>query len=365
MTAPALTLRSVRTHAVDVPMKHALGTSAMTVRSAPLLLVDVGTGEGVTGRTYLFCYLKALAGPIAAVIDECLRVLKGQSAAPADVEATLARHFRLSGRTGIVNMAMAAIDEACWDAVAQASGVPLAVLLGGSVRPVPAYNSSGLGLMLSPDAAADEAEALLEGGFRGVKLRLGHPTIKADLAAVRAVRKRIPPGVALMVDYNQALTAAEALERGRALDGEGVYWMEEPLRHDDYAGSAALAGAIDTPVQIGENFAGVQAMELALNAKACDCVMPDAERIGGVSGWQRAAALAAAREVRMSSHLFPELSAHLLTATPTAHWLEYVDWAAPLLQEPLAIVDGSAVMTGKPGNGIAWNDEAVQRYRMK
>jgi len=166
------------------------------------------------------------------------------------------------------------------------------------------------------------------------------------------------------VDFNQALEVDEAVRRGRALDGEGVCWIEEPIRHDDYAGCARVAREVATPVQIGENFSGVHAMEAALAARACDCVMPDLERIGGVSGWQRASGLAAAAGMEMSSHLFPEVSAHLLAVTPTCHWLEYVDWAAPVLAEPLRIVDGAAVVSGKPGNGLAWNEEAVARCRM-
>jgi mandelate racemase len=104
-------------------------------------------------------------------------------------------------------------------------------------------------------------------------------------------------------------------------------------------------------------------MSVALATRACDYVMPDLERIGGVTGWLRAAALAAAAGVEMSSHLFPEVSAHLLAATPTCHWLEYVDWAAPILAEPLRIVDGAAVIASRPGTGLAWDEAAVARYR--
>ena len=168
-----------------------------------------------------------------------------------------------------------------------------------------------------------------------------------------------------MVDFNQALTVAEAKLRCRALDGEGIYWIEEPIRHDEYSGAAELAAETVTPIQIGENFSGPQAMATALDAGACDYVMPDLERIGGVTGWRHAAGLAAAHGIEMSSHLFPEVSAHLLAATPTAHWLEYVDWAAPLLREPLQIKDGYALVPDRPGNGLAWDDAAVARYRME
>jgi mandelate racemase len=359
----ALTVRAIRAVAVEVPMRHALGTSQAVVRAAPLLLVDLETEEGVTGRAYLFCYVPAAAAAIASLLAEIARAVKGERVAPADLWKKLTRRFTLIGVQGIVRMAMAAFDVACWDALAIALGQPLAVLLGGTPRPVRAYNSNGLGLM-ETGALADEAQALLEGGFGAVKLRLGYPTLAEDIAAVRAVRERIGKGVAVMVDYNQALTVAEALERGRALDGEGIAWIEEPIRHDDYRGCAKVAAALASPVQIGENFSLVYAMEQALDADACDLVMPDLERIGGVTGWQRAAALAMARGIEMSSHLFPEVSAHLLAVTPTAHWLEYVDWAAPILAEPLRIVAGEALPSERPGNGLAWNAEAVARYRM-
>jgi mandelate racemase len=363
MAATPLTIRSIRAVPVLVPMTYVLGTSAQAVREAPLLLVDLETEEGVTGRAYQFCYLPAAAPAIVTMLEEVLRTVKGDPVAPLELWAKLARRFILIGVQGIVRMAMASFDVACWDALARAAGKPLVSYLGGTPGPVPAYNSCGLGLM-APAAVADEAEKLLAGGFKALKLRLGYPTLDADLAAVRAVRARIPREIHLMVDYNQALTVEEAIRRGHALDGEGVYWMEEPIRHDDHAGCAGVARAVSTPIQIGENFSLVHDMERALAAQACDYVMPDLERIGGVTGWQRAAELARARRISMSSHLYPEVSAHLLAVTPTAHWLEYVDWANALVTEPLRIADGKAVISNRPGNGLEWNAEAVRRFRV-
>jgi mandelate racemase len=360
---PQLTIRAVRTVGVDVPMTYALGTSQARITTAPLLLIDLETEEGITGRAYLFCYLRAAAPAIARMLAEIGEMVKGGRVVPADLWGKLAKRFMLMGVQGIVRMAMAGLDVAAWDALALAAGVPLATFIGGKPGPIRAYNSCGLGLM-TPEEVADEAEKLLAGGFRAVKLRLGYPTLHEDVAAVRAVRRRIGEEVTLMVDYNQALSVAEALERGRALDGENIYWLEEPIRHDDYAGCASLVRALNTPIQIGENFSLAVSMEAALAAGAADYVMPDLERIGGVTGWQRAAALAAAYRIEMSSHLFPEVSAHLLAATPTCHFLEYMDWADRLLQEPLRIVDGCAVIPHRPGNGLIWDEAAVARYRM-
>ena len=268
-TIPRLTVRSVRATPVEVPPNFVLGTSVGAFRQVPLLLIDLDTEEGVTGRTYLFCYLRAAAPAIMSLLGEVERVVKGDAIAPAELWAKLARRFTLIGVQGIVRMAMAGFDTACWDALAVAAGVPLATLLGAEPRPIPAYNSCGLGLMDDPGALADEAEKLLAGGFRAIKLRLGYPTLEADIAAVHAVRKRIGDDVALMVDYNQALTVEEALVRGRALDAENIYWLEEPIRHDDYVAAAKLARELKVPIQIGENFSLPAAMTVALEHHAC------------------------------------------------------------------------------------------------
>jgi mandelate racemase len=361
----SLTIRAVRAAPVEVPLNFVLGTSQGALTRVPLLLIDVETEEGVTGRAYLFCYLPAAAPAIASILGEIERLTRGERVDPAAFQARLTRRFMLIGVQGIVRMALAGFDVACWDAVAIAAGQPLCRLLGAEPKPVPAYNSCGLGLTDDLRALAAEAERLLERGFRAVKLRLGYPTLGEDIAAVHAVRAAIGERIELMVDYNQALTREEALQRGRALDAENVAWLEEPIRHDDYAGAAELARTLAVPVQIGENFSLPAAMRTALEAGAADLVMPDLERIGGVSGWREAAAIAAERGVPMSSHLFPEVSAHLLAATPTRHYLEYVDWADVLLREPLVIRDGHALVPERPGNGLVWDDAAVARHRMR
>ena len=362
---PALTVRAIRATPVEVPLNFVLGTSQGAVRQAPLLLIDLETEEGVTGRAYLFCYLSAAAPAIVSILGEVERLARGQAADPAALAAMLTRRFTLIGVQGIVRMALAGVDVACWDALAIAAGKPLVRMLGADPRPIPAYNSCGLGLMADLGLLAAEAEALLAGGFGAVKLRLGYPTLGEDIAAVRAVRRRIGDGIKLMVDYNQALSLEEALTRGRALDAEDIYWLEEPIRHDDFAGAARMARELNVPIQIGENFSLPAQMAAAIDQGAADYVMPDLERIGGVSGWRQAAKIATARKLPMSSHLFPEVSAHLLAATPTCHYLEYVDWANVLLEEPLTISGGHAQVNVRPGNGLVWDEDAVAHHRMR
>lgn len=361
---PPLTVRALHGTPVEVPLNYVLGTSAAAIHKASLLLVDLETEQGVTGRTYLFCYLPAAAPAIISLLEEVERIVKGEVVTPAELWKKLARRFTLIGVQGIVRMAMSAFDSAAWDALAIAAGKPLANFIGATPRSIPAYNSCGLGLKNDLGALADEAEKLLAGGFRAVKLRLGYPTVREDIAAVHVVRKRIGDDIALMVDYNQALALEDALVRGRALDAENIYWLEEPIRHDDYVGAAKLARELKVPIQIGENFSLPAAMTTAVEQRAADYVMPDLERIGGVTGWRDAAAIAHSYNLKMSSHLFPEVSVHLLAATPTCHFLEYVDWANVLLEEPLVIADGHAQVSARPGNGMIWNKKAVERYRM-
>jgi mandelate racemase len=358
-----LAVRAITAAPVELPLTHVLGTSRMALDKVPLLLIDLETEEGVTGRSWLFCYLRAAVPGIVSVLGEIERVTKGEHLEPEALWATLTRRFTLIGVQGIVRMALAGFDVAMWDALAIAANQPLARFLGGEPKPVLAYNSCGLGLKDDLGALAAEAEELLDRGFAAVKLRLGYPTAAGDIAAVRAVRKRIGDKRRLMVDYNQALSLEAALERGRALDGENIYWLEEPIRHDDYAGTAKLVRELKTPIQIGENFSLPAGMAAAMQQGGPQYVMPDLERIGGVSGWLEAADLAAVNRVPMSSHLFSEVSAHLLTVTPTCHYLEYMDWADKILREPLVIANGHAIVPERPGNGMVWDEIAVARHR--
>ena len=341
-------------------MRIPLHTSGGTVGIAPLALVDLFTEEGVTGHAYVFCYTPPALRPTVQMVGNLASLLKGDPLAPQEIDRKLQRHFRLLGAKGIAGMALAGIDMAAWDALAKAAGLPLVRLLGGAPRKIPAYNSCGLGIIGAEKAAA-EAQQLAE-GFPAIKVRLGYADAKADLDVVRAVRKAVGPGIHLMSDYNQSLTVAEAMVRCEALADEGLAWVEEPTSQDDYEGHARIRAKARVPIQMGENWWGPHEMAKCVAAGGSDLCMPDAMKIGGVTGWLRAAAIAEAAGLPVSSHLFPEVSAHLLAVSPTSHWLEYVDWANPILQEPLRIEGGQAVIPDAPGTGIAWNEENVSRH---
>jgi mandelate racemase len=360
----SLRIRDIRARAVETPIRRPLVTSIATVNTASLLLLDLQTDGGIVGRSYLFAVGRHNLAPLEKLVSAMAEMVKGDAVAPYELEKKLRAKYALLGVHNMVLFAISGIDMAAWDALGQSLGQPLVQLLGGAPRPLPAYNSNGLGLLPLEDLEKEAGELVGE-GFHAIKLRMGRARAAEDLEALRVVKKAIGPGVTLMVDFNQGLTVAEALARGRMIDDEGgVLWIEEPVRADDFSGCARVRQEVKTPIQIGENFMGPEQMAQALAAGASDYVMPDAERIGGVTGWMRAAALAQAAGLEMSSHLFPEVSAHLLAVTPTAHWLEYMDWANAILETPFSLHEGSIVIPAKPGVGMTWNEEAVRRYQI-
>ena len=359
-TAP--TIRNIRARPVQAPFKRPPISASGALPHAALVLIDLETEEGLTGRGYLFGFAPWALKPILGCLDAIRDMLKGDAVAPFEIEAKLRKRLTLIDTAGLIGLALAGVDMCAWDVLAQASSLPLAKLLGGELKPIRAYNSCGLWIQ-PVETLADEAEALVaDGGFSAIKLRVGRDDPAQDLAAARAVKKRVGDRISVMSDFNQSQSVNQAILRGRMLDDEGLYWIEEPTRHDDYAGYARICAELQTPVQTGENLVDTYEMVNAIALESLDYVMPDIQRIGGVTGWLRAAALAHAHGIEMSSHLFPEFSCHLLAVTPTAHWLEYVDWAASIIQEPVQIKDGHALIPDRPGAGIVWNEEAVKRY---
>jgi mandelate racemase len=362
MQPERLTLRRLRARPVVLKLRRPVIARIATLTDWPLILIDLETEEGVVGRSYLEPYIARAMRYLVPALHDLGTMLKGRRIAPVELSDAARKSLHFVGYEGMSMIAASGLDMAAWDALAKAANAPLCVLLGGAVGPVKAYNSNGLWLR-EPKAIAEEAIELRdEGGFKGLKFRLGRERTEDDLATVTALRKAVGDGIELMADFNQGLDLADALRRCHALDDLGLAWIEEPILYDNYEGFAQLAAELKTPIQIGENFYGPRELHKALQAKACDCVMPDFMRIGGVTGWLRAAAIAGAAGVPMSTHLYPEVAAHVMRVTETAHWLEWQDWADPILQQPYEISDGMLHIPDAAGLGIEWNEDAVERF---
>ena len=363
MAERQLTWSSVDVRTVVIPLRRPVISKVGRFDEWPLILIDLHTAEGVTGRAYLEPYLLQSTRYITPAIQDLAAARKGKPLRPLDDFQAGRKSLNLVGYEGITMIAVAGLDMAAWDALSKDAGMPLARFLGGDIGRVPAYNSNGLWLGQEAAGLGREARELVdEGGFTGLKLRLGRDRLEDDLQALRSIREAVGEEVKLMVDFNQGLTLGDALRRCHALDDAGIYWFEEPTTYDNLAGYAQLARELRTPVQLGENFYGPRDLLQFLAAGAGDYVMPDLMRIGGVSGWLRSAPIAAALGIQVSTHLYPEVAAHLMRVTETAHWLEWQDWAYPVLKEPFEVADGHLSVPDRPGCGIEWDERAVAKY---
>jgi len=354
-------IASVRTIPVLAPLPRPLLNASGLIEKFSLVLIEVHTSGGVIGRAYSHMYFPELLPALDSAVRGLAKMVEGRALAPRDVHTFLLRRLRLLGTKNVLGAALGGLDMALWDAFARSRNEPLARTLGAEPRPLRAYYSVGMYNVEQIAALVDET---LSQGFTALKIKLGFPTLAEDVAVVRAARRGLGDRCALMVDYNQSLTPAEGLARCRGLDDEGLVWIEEPVLADDFRASAAIAHACKTPIQIGENFQGPPDMRAAIDAHAMDYVMPDPQFIWGVSGWLDAASLARSAGIEMSSHVHVEVSSHLLCATPTAHWLEYMDVVAGLRKEAYPLEDGMIVAPARPGIGLEWDEELVARHRV-
>ena len=358
MTKTTSAIRSVKARGLVAPISRPVKNAFGVIEAAPLVLIDVATDQGVTGHAYLFGYSKLTLKPLVMLIEEIGRELVGKAIVPFDLMGAMDAKFRLLGWQGLIGMAVSGLDMAFWDALGQIAGKPVVELLGGSPRPMLAYDSYG-----AVDPAADEKHLRrsIEQGFRGIKIKGGYGDAANDERVVKGVRALLGPDIALMIDFNQSLDPEEAKRRIARLAPYDLTWVEEPVPQENLCGHAEVRKSSPIPIQAGENWWFPRGFAEAIAAGASDFIMPDLMKVGGVTGWLRVAAQAEAASIPMSSHLFAEASAHMLAVTPTAHWLEVLDFAGSILASPIRIVDGTLTARG-PGLGLEWNETAVSKY---
>jgi mandelate racemase len=353
-------ITGVKARAVVTPMARPVKNAFGVIDVAPLVLIDVTTDQGITGRSYLFAYSKLTLKAFVHLVEEIGRDLVGKPVVPFDLMAAMDAKFRLLGWQGLVGMAVAGLDMAFWDILGQAAGKPVVELLGGSPRPIRCYDSYG-----AVEADTDE-KALrhsLDQGFRGIKVKGGDGDAANDERRVKGLRKLLGGDVALMLDFNQSLNPTEARRRIERLAPYDLTWIEEPVPQENLSGHAEVRDTSPIPIQAGENWWFPRGFAEAIAAGASDFIMPDLMKVGGITGWINVAGQADAASIPMSSHILPEASAHVLAVTPTAHWLEVLDFAGAILANPIKIVDGTLTARG-PGLGIEWNEAAIAKFQV-
>ncbi len=359
MSIPELVIREIRARPVVAPLPRPIRTASGDVLDAPLLLIDVLSDVGVTGRAYAFAYTPLTLRSLAQFVRDIAPELIGKSVSPRARMRQMEKRLKLVGWQGFAGMVVGTLDMALWDALARAMDVPLAVLLGGERRPLPAYDSFG---MLDHRTDLPRLEASVASGFKAIKIKLGAGDVESDVGIVAEVRRTVGDGVRLMLDFNQSQSTAGAVERIRRLQDFDLTWAEEPVAADDLVGHRAVRERVrPVPIQTGENWWFPHGMANAIAAGASDLAMVDIMKIGGVTGWMAAMAQAEAAALPLSNHTFVEPSAHVMAVAPTASWFEYLDIAGAVLTERLLPVDGMVTARG-PGLGLDWDEHAVARY---
>ena len=356
----------IRIRRLWLALPRPLDTRVGRFTHGPFLAIDLDTAGGGGGRVLGFTFSRLGLTVVPPMLEHLADFSRDREITLGGMEAfhdACQKSMPLLGHEGVAQMALSMFDMALYDALAREAGAPLYQLLGGDRRSLVTYNSTGLGLV-SAEAAAREAIELRDqhGGYAHIKMRLGRDSIGADVAALQAVREAVGPATQISVDFNQGLEAQSALAACRAIDDLGLVWIEEPIVYDDYDTQRRLTAKLRTPHQTGENWWSWRVGKAAIEQGACDFVMPDILRIGGVTGWLRLARIADQHAIPFSSHLSPDYSAHVMTVTPTAHWLEFMDWGHDVLADPLVPSQGFVRPRDAPGAGLEWNERELEKH---
>jgi L-alanine-DL-glutamate epimerase-like enolase superfamily enzyme len=359
-------ITKLRTVQVEIPLQRPMITAIHETHSVGCVLVYLESDEGLTGENYVFTLNSDRLNVFDCMIRSLAHHVVGQD--PHYVERmwdAMWREINPIGHEGITISAISALDTACWDLIGKAAGQPLYKLFGACRDEINAYASSGLWLSQSRNELVAEAKTFLDQGFRAMKIRLGKARMEEDIDRVAAVREAIGRDVELLADANQAFTAHHAIRLGRRLEEFAVAWIEEPVHACDLGGHAAVAAALNMPVASGETAYTRYGMRAILEARAADILMPDLQRIGGLSEFRRAASLASAFHVPISTHIFPEQSLSIAGSTTNCISLEHVSWFSSLYREKMKILDGKISMPQGPGLGFTFDPEVVDRYRVR
>jgi L-alanine-DL-glutamate epimerase-like enolase superfamily enzyme len=271
------------------------------------------------------------------------------------------------GRSGITQMALAAVDIALWDLKAKALGVPLYRLIGGH-KPgqVRSYNTDGGWLNFEVPRLIDEMTALLEQGYAGVKMKIGKDDPREDLARVAAVRAAIGPDAELMIDVNQRWDRTRATTWACRFEQFDIAWLEEPLDPDDVEGHALLAERTRIPIALGEHvYSRTQFREFIARAKV-GYIQADCTRLGGITEWLAVAELALAHHVPVVPHHadMMRVHQHLGAGHQASPMIECIPWLQELFAEPADIRGGTFHVPQTPGASTSFAAEAFRKYRV-
>ncbi|MEV2214899.1 mandelate racemase/muconate lactonizing enzyme family protein [Streptomyces sp. NPDC050997] len=329
------------------------------------VLVDLQTSDGLSGTGYSYTIGTGGRAVVSLITEHLAPALLGQDARP--VEA-LWRHMIDQTRattTGVItSLAFAAVDTALWDLRGRRTGESLWQMAGGAHPRLPVYDTEGGWLHLPVEDVVDGAKRSAAAGMGGAKIKVGKPSPAEDAERLAAVREAVGPGFEVMVDANQAFTAAEAIRRARTYEPLDIAWFEEPLPADDLRGHQRLAASTCVPVAVGESLYSVQRFGDYLAAGAVGIIQPDVARVGGITPWLKVAHAAEAFNIAVSPHFLMELHVSLAAAVPNGIYVEHIPQLRAVTRSSLVIEDGCATPPDVPGIGIDWDPDTLDDHRV-
>ncbi|TDE09909.1 mandelate racemase/muconate lactonizing enzyme family protein [Jiangella asiatica] len=331
--------------------------------------VLVRTDDGLVGTGYTST-LSHGDEAITRIIDDVYTpLLLGED--PRDTQRHWERLYwsdaHWVGRLGVTQMALAAVDIALWDLKAQACELPLWRLVGGhKAGSVPSYNTDGGWLNFEVPRLVDEMTAIVEQGWTGVKMKIGKPNPREDVARVAAVRAALGPDVDLMIDVNQRWDRTRALGWAHRFEPFDITWLEEPMDPDDVEGHARLADATHIPIALGEHVYSRTAFRDFVSRGNVGYLQADVTRLGGITEWLAVAEMAQAHHVPVVPHHadMMRVHQHLGAGHAAVPMIECIPWLQEVFAEPADIRQGTFHVPDTPGASTAFDDDAFARYRV-
>ncbi|MET3809632.1 enolase C-terminal domain-like protein [Arthrobacter sp. UYEF3] len=363
---PALSGLDVSSYTIPTDSPEADGTFAWDSTTMVLVRARAGGCEGL-GWTY--------APPSCAqlITEQLTPAISGRSAwDTAGAALSMLQAVRNTGRSGLAGYAISAVDCALWDLKARLLDLPLYRLLGAVREKVDIYGSGGF-TTYSHRQLEDQLASWVHGQhIPRVKIKIGQDggaNVPRDLQRILEARTIIGDDAELFVDANGAYTAKQAVRVFKAAQESRLSWFEEPVSSDHLTGLRTVKEAIPADVAAGEYGTDLFYFQRLCQAGAVDCVQLDVSRCGGITQWLRIAALAAAYGLQVSGHCAPHLSAPVAAATENFRHLE---WFHDHVRIERTFFDGSLDPTGgaiapdarSPGNGLAFRQTAVEKYRV-
>lgn len=359
-------ITSVTTRAVRLPRERGPLSGMPGALAADFVTLRLRTDDGVEGISFAGYVSGLVTKGLKDVLDALAEQTVGMD--PLAVEAVGARLTALAGAgapAGLVTRAIAAIDVALWDIAGKALGQPVSRLLGGYRDRVPVYASGHLWRTYDLRALAETAPRLVEQGFRAMKFRMGAEDSPAkELARAKVMREAVGDGIDIMVDVNQGWSVNQAVTVGRELARFNLYWLEDPVHHQDYAGLAHIADALDTPIAAGEYHYGIAPFRHMLEARSIDIVMVDLLRVSGLTPFMKVAHMAEAFNLPIVSHLATEVLVHAIAAVPNGLTVEHMPWSFELFKDVPKVEDGMIAVPQRPGLGLEFDEQALDRYAL-